>query len=175
MSVLRTMFTKQNVIDLLKTTRSSLDYLEKMEIVAPIQVSKFKHYYTWQQIRELKVICKLKENGVTTSRIKQNKSKISLLLVKKDSGHKIVSYNKNIYFVEEEEEIKLAAKLTNYLMQEEVMFTTITGEKVGQPPLPVVYNIDELCNELLQDGNRLIPDFEQRLNGDYIPVLRNPS
>ena len=60
------MFTKQNVIDLLKTTRSSLDYLEKMEIVAPIQVSKFKHYYTWQQIRELKVICKLKENGVTT-------------------------------------------------------------------------------------------------------------
>ena len=50
------------------------------------------------------------------------------------------------------------------------MFTTITGEKVGQPPLPVVYNIDELCNELLQDGNRLIPDFEQRLNGDYIPV-----
>jgi DNA-binding transcriptional MerR regulator len=149
-------FTRQETIKVTKIDEMKLKYLEKLGLIKPCHRDGRKVYYNWYQLLELKIITVLREK-VSLQTLKEAIDNLEKYCNSKNLyDKKLVAYNSEIVLLDKNENIS------------QVVAIELTGKNTGQLLLREVLTLNEIINELLDNGKNNIVDFNERLKANNI-------
>lgn len=152
-------FLRLEVLKITKVSKSTLGYLEKLELIKPIDRDGRKVYYDWYQLIEIKMIVKLREK-VSLQTIRETIENLKMYCNHtKLSNKKLVAYNNEIILLDKNEDLN------------EIIATVMSGKNSGQFVLHQVLPMANIVNELLENGRNNIVDFDKRLKAENVKCV----
>jgi DNA-binding transcriptional MerR regulator len=149
-------FSRQETLKIVKMSDNNLAYLERIGLIKPIYRDGRKVYYNWYQLLELKIITVLREK-VSLQTLKEAIDNLEKYCNSKNLyDKKLVAYNSEIVLLDKNENIS------------QVVAIELTGKNTGQLLLREVLTLNEIINELLDNGKNNIVDFNKRLKAENI-------
>jgi DNA-binding transcriptional MerR regulator len=149
-------FSRQDVLKIVNITDRKLGYLEKTELIKPILRMGRKIYYSWTQLLEIKTIVKLREY-VSLQTIRETIKNLEIYCnVSNLSNKKLVAYNNKVILLDIEKDLG------------DIISIEMSGKNTGQIVIHQILVMNNIVNELLENGKNNIVDFNKRLKAENI-------
>ena len=148
-------FSRQETLKITNVSNSQLGYFEKLGIIKPIHRDGRKIYYSWIQLLELKILGELRKK-VSLQTIREAIKNLENYCKDKNlSDKKLVAYNNEIVLLDINKDLN------------DIIAIELSGKDKGFL-LYQVLPMNNIVNELLDNGKNNIVDFNERLKANNI-------
>ena len=149
-------FSRQETLKITNVSNSQLGYFEKLGIIKPIYRDGRKIYYSWIQLLELKILGELRKK-VSLQIIREAINNLVIYCNDSNlSNKKLVAYNNEIVLLDINEDLN------------DIIAIEMSGKNNGQFLLHQILPMNNIVNELLDNGKNNIVDFNERLKAEGI-------
>ena len=148
-------FSRQETLKITNVSNSQLGYFEKLGIIKPIHRDGRKIYYSWIELLELKILGELRKKVSLQTIREAIKNLENYCKDKKLSDKKLVAYNNEIVLLDINKDLN------------DIIAIELSGKDKGFL-LYQVLPMNNIVNELLDNGKNNIVDFNERLKANNI-------